>query len=114
MHIEVPEFSQAFAADGGTSGSIQVADSSGFYVGCIAYLRRTDANARVIIVSIPDATHVGVRIIGDVDNERVRYQVYGAQSDLTGWTTAKGSRISMPQQLAQIEPSILKPTKANI
>jgi hypothetical protein len=101
--IDVSSYSQAFAANGSASGSIQVADSSGFYVGCIGYLWRNDAGARVMIVAIPDATHVQVRIIADDNEGQQIQQRYGAPSDLTGWTTALASKISMPAQLAKVE-----------
>jgi hypothetical protein len=108
--IDVPQFSQVFAVDGGVSGSIQVAASAGFYVGCIAYLSRdSNPGARCIIVDLPDATHVGVRIVADDNENQQQLQRYGARSDLTGWTTALNSKISMPAQLARVEPQTVKP-----
>lgn len=105
--IDVPQVTAAFAADGGPSGSIQVASSAGFYPGCIAYLIRSDANARVIIVSIPDGTHVRVRIIADDNEQQQSKQIYGGTSDLTGWTVVKSSKLSMPAQLARVEYNTL-------
>lgn len=111
MHIDVPQVTAAFAADGGASGSIQVASSTGFFPGCIAYLRRTDANARVIIVDVPDSTHVKVRIIADDNEQQLPLQIYGGTSDLTGWTIAKSSKITMPAQLARVEANTLVAVK---
>ncbi len=113
-NIDAPAYSQDFAADGTTSGSIQVADSTGFYVGTIGYLVRSDAGARVVIVSIPDTTHVVVRIVADDNEQQAAVQRYGGHSNLTGWTVAKGSRLSMPSQLAHVEPTFVKPIKANV
>ena len=113
-NIEVKQFSQAFAVNGTTTGYVQVGDSSGFFVGCIGYLSRTDAGVRVVITDIPDSTHVGVRIIADDNENQQPLQRYGARSDLTGWTVAKASTLSMPQQLAHVEPAYSKPTSMNV
>lgn len=107
MNIDVPQVTAAFAADGSATGSIQVSSSAGFYPGCIAFLRRSDAGARVIIVDVPDATHVVVRVIADDNEQQQAIQIYGGHSDLTGWTTAKTSKITMPPQLARVESNTL-------
>jgi hypothetical protein len=103
--IAVPAFWQDFAANGDSTGKIQVSDSSGFFVGCIGYIQRDDAEARVIIVAVPDSTHVQVRIIADDNEQQAPLQRYGGFSDLTGWTTAKHSRVSMEDQIARVDPA---------
>jgi hypothetical protein len=105
--IDVPQVIAAFAVDGGASGSIQVASSAGFFPGCIAYLWRNDLQARCIIVEVPDATHVRVRIIADDNEDQQKIQIYGGTSNLTGWTVAKASKLTMPAQLARVESNTL-------
>lgn len=107
MFIEAPAVSAAFAANGGATGSIQVASSAGFFPGCIAFLWRNDLQARCIIVDVPDATHVKVRIIADDNEQQQPKQIYGGTSDLTGWTVVKTSKITMPAQLARVEANTL-------
>jgi hypothetical protein len=114
MHIDAQAYAQDFAANGGTNGVIQVADSSGFYVGCEGFVRCDDAAARVLIVAVPDATHVKVRILPDLDKDRMAEQVYGGGSDVSAYTLAKNARLYMPGQVAAIEPSFVKPSKMNI
>ena len=112
--VHAPDYAQDFTGNGDGTGSVQVADSTGFYVGCIGYLSRSDANARVVIVALPDSTHAVVRIIPDDNEQQQAVQRYGGHSDLTGWTVAKGSRLSMPAQVAHVEPAFLKPNKVNV
>lgn len=112
--IEVQDFAQDFAANGGTSGNIQVADSSGFYVGALGFLVRDDAGARVVIVAVPDSTHVTVRIVADDNEQQGAVQRYGGHSDLTGWTTAKHSRLSMPSCVVRVEPTFAVRRAGNV
>lgn len=112
--IYVQDFWQDFAANGGGSGNIQVADSSGFYVGGLGYLLRDDAEARCLIVAVPDSTHVTVRIVAADNEQQAAVQMYGGHSDLTGWTTAKHSRVSMEAQVVRVEPTFAAPRRANI
>lgn len=115
MNIDVPAFAQDFDANGGATGSIQVASSAGFYVGTIAYLsRNSNPGARCVIVSIPDSTHVVARIVADDNEQQQAQQIYGAGSNLSAWTTALSARISMPAQLAKIEPQSVKPAGMNV
>lgn len=103
--IEVAAVAAAFAADGDTTGKIQVASSANFFVGTIGYLQRDDLDKRCVVVAVPDGTHVQVRIIADDNEQQGPVQRYGGFSDLTGWTTAKHSTVSVPQQIARVEPS---------
>jgi hypothetical protein len=113
-NIDAPAFSQDFAANGGAKGSIQVVSSAGFYAGCDAYISCDDAQAHVIIVSVPDTTHVVVRVIYDDGKDQQRHQVYGGATDVSAYTTAKHAKISMPAQLAKIEYNFTKPASKNI
>jgi hypothetical protein len=114
-NIEVPDFSQALTANGDATGYAIVTDSSGFYVGCIAYLSRTTGvGKRCIITEIKDATHVGIRFIADDNEQQGPVQMYGGRSNLTGFTTALTSTLWMESQLARIDPALVKPTKRNV
>lgn len=112
--IYVNSFSQDFAADGDATGKAQVSDSSGFYVGAIGYLVRDDAGARVIIVAVPDSTHVQLRIVADDNEQQAALQRYGGFSDLTGWTTAKHTRLGMEDQVVRVEPTFAVRRSGNV
>jgi hypothetical protein len=114
-NIQVPAVNQAFAANGGATGSIQVASSAGFYVGCYGYIgQASDPGHKVIIVSIPDATHVIVRIVADDNEMQQSLQRYGGGSNLSTYTTTNSAYIAMPAQLAQVDPSVIKPLGLNV
>jgi hypothetical protein len=117
MNIEVPDYSQALTADGGTTGYAVVASTAGFYAGCLGWLRNSDGDAtakRVIITEIKDATHVGVRFIANDNEQQQAMQVYGGRSDLTGFTTAKTSKLYMERQLARVEAAFASLPKPNV
>lgn len=115
MTVEVPAVTAAFAADGTATGSIQVASTTGFYVGAEAYLiNNAGAGARVIIVAITDATHLVARIVADDAANQLPLQRYGGGSNLAAWTLAGGAKISMPSQLVKVEPQWVAKTGMNV
>ena len=103
--IEAPESTQAFTANGDGTGYVTMTTNAGFYVGAIAYLYRTTKQERVIITELVGTTQVGVRIIAPDNEQQGSLQVYGGRSDLTGYTTVLGSKLSMPSQLVRVEPA---------
>jgi hypothetical protein len=108
--IEVNDYFQALTADGDTSGYAKVADSSGYYVGCIAYIQGATApSKRCLITEIEDGLHIGLRFIADDMEQQLAIQVYGGRSDLTGYTVADGAKVYMERQVARVEPQFLKP-----
>ncbi len=116
-NIEVNDYSQALTVNGDATGYATVADTSGFYVGCLGWLRNDDGDAackRVIIVDVKSAVLVGVRFIAADNEQQQSIQVYGGRSDLSAFTTAKHSKLYMEGQLAKYEPAFAKPNKANV
>lgn len=107
MNIDAPAFSQDLTVDGPTSGYATVTDNSGFFVGCIAFLCRTDAQQRCVITELVGGDQVGLRFIAE-DNEQEKPR-YGSRSNLTGWTVAKQTRLNMSSQLAKIEKPWVRP-----
>lgn len=102
--IETAPISQAFTADGLASGIAAVASTAGIYVGTIGYLSATGLpGQRCIVVSVVDATHVGVRIIADDNENQLAIQVYGGTSSLVAYTLAGGAKLSIPSQIARVE-----------
>lgn len=112
--IEVPAVSAAFAANGGATGSVQVASSTGFYAGCEGFITHdTQPTVRVIIVAIPDSTHVVCRIIADDNQDQQAVQRYGAGSNLSAYTSVANAKLWMPAQLARVEINTVAPAKLN-
>lgn len=116
-NIEVTSYFQALTANGDATGYAVVTDSSGYYVGCLGFLRDDDGDAtakRVIITEIKDSTHVGIRFVANDNEGQQQLQVYGGRSNLTGYTTAKHATLYMDQQLARVEASTAKPAIRNV
>lgn len=107
MQIEVPEARQDATVDGGPTGYLSVSNNVTFFVGCEAFLCRSNLQKRCIITELVGTTQVGLRFQAD-DNEQ-QFPSYGNRSDLTGWTVALGTRLNMPKQLARIEKAWSRP-----
>src|SRR5512144_2418814 len=100
--IQVPKFGEALAGNGTTSGSLQVASSTPYYVGCVAYLSdSTGRNQAVLITKIIDATHIQARAIANDGSSNVNTLSYSPGSDLSAFTTVNTARIDMPAQVAR-------------
>lgn len=105
MNIEVPAFAQVLTGDGdsGGVGYATVADNSGFYVGCVAYINNNATQKRCVIVDLVGTTKVGLRFISEEFGTQA-YPVYGGHSSLAAFTVATASRLNMDRQLAKIQP----------
>lgn len=113
--IDAPAFAQAFAANGSALGSIQVASSAGFNPAATVFLSRdSHPGARGIVVSIPDSTHVVVRIVADDNEQQQAVQRYGAGSDLSTWTVVSNAKVWQPAQLVKVEASYIRPAGLNV
>lgn len=104
-NIEVAATSAALTADGDATGYVTVASTTGFFAGCLGFIRNSDGTAaRVIITEVKSATQMGLRIVADDNEKQQAIQVYGGRSNLSVYTIAKSSRIYQEQQLARIDP----------
>ena len=94
MVISTPAVAALMTVNATAAGIVTVADTSPFYCGAKVALSG-DALESVsgIITDISDATHMGVRL----DHTKDGSVSYG-RSDLSAFTIAKNSKISMPAQ----------------
>lgn len=110
-NISVPKFGALLAANGGTDGTIQVADSTNLYVGQYGWLSDTTGlSKKIIVTTIVDGTHVKAMAVPD-DGSNVNSLSYGAGSTFAAFTTANGARIDCPQQVVRVnQPTFSKPS----
>jgi hypothetical protein len=106
--IQVPEMSANLSADGSASGYITVVNNSGYYPGCKAWLRNNSGSQRCLITDLISTDKVGLRFLLE-ENCGFRLQPghYG-RSDCSAYTVASNSRLSMPAQLAPVDPLFTK------
>jgi len=91
----------ALAADGGSNGYAQVADSSLFPVGCIVFLRSNTVDAvECIVTDLKDSTHVGLRIMTPSHIGILPTPQYGVKSDLSAYLMADTATLSINPQVA--------------
>jgi hypothetical protein len=109
-NISVPKFGAALAANAGTDGTLQVADTTNLYVGQFGWLSDTTGlTKKVVITSITDGTHVKAMAVAD-DGSNVNQLSYAAGSNLSTFTLANGSRLDCPQQVVRVnQPTFSKP-----
>jgi hypothetical protein len=112
--IEVAAISAALTADGDATGYATVASTTGFFAGCLGFIRNATTAKRIVITEIKSATQLGVRFIADDNEQQAALQVYGGRSNLTGFTTASTSRIYQESQLARIDPQWVARQTPNI
>jgi hypothetical protein len=110
--IQIPKFGELLAANAGADGTLQVASSVPYFVGCTAFLSTTNnLNQAVIITQIVDATHIKARAIANDGSTNANTLSYGVGSNLAAFTTVLGARIDMPAQVARVDqPTYSKPT----
>lgn len=110
-NISVPKFGAPLAANGGTDGTLQVADTTNLYVGQYGWLSDTAGHTqKVVIVSITDATHVKAIAVAD-DGSNVNQLSYAAGSSFATFTTLNTSRLDCPQQVVRVnQPTFSKPS----
>lgn len=102
--IQIPKFGEALAANGTSSGSLQVASSTPYFVGCVAYLSDTTGRTQAILITqMIDATHIRARAIANDNSSNASSLSYGVGSDLSAFTTVNTSRIDMPSQVARVD-----------
>lgn len=90
----------SLAADGGSNGYAQVADSSLFPVGCIVFLRSNLVDAvECIVTDLKDSTHVGLRIMTPSFIGIQAPGQYGVKSDLSAYLMADSASLSISQQV---------------
>lgn len=83
---------QSFTADGSSTGQIQVADTAGFRIKQVAYLK--DNSNNTLPVQIKRVLSPTLLIVGQVDNKIASW----LPLDISAWTVAIGSRIGAEQQ----------------
>lgn len=106
--VVIPAFRELLGADGSTTGIITVAVSNKYWPGAVANIDATGMNGmKVIILELPDATHIRVKLHPDegvsADGRSTR-QVGQGPANLTGYTTANGAAINVPQQTVMDMP----------
>jgi hypothetical protein len=95
MIVSTPAVTALMTVNATAAGIVTVADSAPFYCGAKVSLSG-DAPLESVsgtITDIPDTTHIGVRL----DHAKDGAVSYG-RSDLSAYTVAKTSKITMPAQ----------------
>ena len=114
-NISVPKFGAALAANGGTDGTLQVADTTNLYVGQTGWLSDTTGlRQHVMITLIVDGTHVKAVSIPDEvggGGSNVNSLSYGVGSNFSTFTTVNTARLDCPQQVVRVnQPTFSKPS----
>jgi hypothetical protein len=104
MIIHASSQTDNFAANGTTAGSIQLADTSNYYVGAIVFINDPVAalNMECTIAAIPDSSHLIVREKKTFNVVDGLFQApsYGV-TDISGYKLANGASVTMPAQILQ-------------
>ena len=106
--ITIPTYSEAFAANGGVGGAIQVGNSRNYWPGAKAYISGTGLpGVTVIILALVDATHIRVGLHPDegvITNSSCRQVAGSTPPDLSAYTTALSAKIDVPSQTVWMMP----------
>lgn len=110
-NISVPKFGAALAANGGSDGTLQVADTTNLYVGQFGWLSdSTGLHTKVVITMIVDGTHVKAMAVAD-DGSNVNQLSYATGSNFSTFTTVNTARLDCPQQVVRVnQPTFSKPS----
>lgn len=105
--IVIPAYFEAFAADGGATGVIQIVDSTKFRPGAVGFCSADGLpGVKVIVLARVDATHIRLGLHPDegMESTKVAHDVSGKRPNLTGYTVAKSARIDIPEQSVFFQP----------
>ena len=106
-NMEIPQVTLALTAQGGTSGILQVADTSEIYPGAIVWLSDNTGvtvSLELMVTEIIDTTHFRAR----VNTKDSTKKMFTLGSNLSAFTVGNASYVVQEAQLCPVEANMSK------